>query len=122
MTEDDTFAGNLYELEKSLFRSDGKKTEEVEAVIGDEFVEFGSSGKIYNKKQTVEAIMQGPEGKIDIENFKAMQLSDDAALVTYTAVKFRVEEKTGKRSLRSSIWKLVKGKWQIVFHQGTLTE
>jgi hypothetical protein len=120
LLNDTTLTEFLCRLEKSLFRSvEGKTAAEIEAIINDEFVEFGSSGHIYNKKQAVEAISQTSDEKIVIKNFNAMELSREVILVTYIAVKYLKEGGNGEHSLRSSLWKFIEGKWQIVFHQGT---
>ncbi|GAB6522644.1 hypothetical protein bcgnr5398_47550 [Bacillus cereus] len=53
-----------------------------------------------------------------LSNFEICSLSDDTALATY-----RVRDETRmQNTLRSSIWKLIDEKWQMFFHQGTLTK
>ncbi len=51
---------------------------------------------------------EGEAPEIKVEEFGARELSATVVLVTYRSP-----------SLRSSIWVLRKGKWQLVFHQGT---
>jgi hypothetical protein len=56
-----------------------------------------------------------------IADFKIRTLAEGVILAAYTVESTGVEgNKTV--SLRSSIWKLVEGKWQIIFHQGTITQ
>ena len=62
------------------------------------------------------------EGLVEIflSDFEAKSLASGVILATYRAVK---HESDGRRSysLRSSIWKLIDGRWQMIFHQGTPT-
>jgi predicted lysophospholipase L1 biosynthesis ABC-type transport system permease subunit len=41
-------------------------------------------------------------------------------LVTYRLVVRRSDVEGEAHSLRSSIWKAINGRWQMIFHQGTL--
>lgn len=53
-----------------------------------------------------------------LSNFEINPLSENVVLATY-----RVYDRTREHhTLRSSIWKLIDGKWQMFFHQGTITK
>ena len=86
---------------------------EVEALLADDFCEFGSSGRVYDKPTTVERLRKDPgfDGPRTIVDFHARQLSATVALASY-----RIRE-TG--TLRSSIWRSDQGRWRMIFHQGT---
>lgn len=96
-----------------------KSREELENLLSDDFVEFGSSGKIYDKKTTIESMLAVSFGEISITGFNARFPSDDIALVTYEAQIRDGKTKYIKKSLRSSLWKREKTGWKILFHQGT---
>ena len=96
--------------------------EEISSLLSENFIEFGSSGKIYNKKQTIEALNQGSEDQIVINDFKTTLLTGEVVLVTYTAVRTYIAGDRNIKSLRSSIWKKLDGCWEIYFHQGTPLE
>lgn len=52
-----------------------------------------------------------------LHNFEIFPLSEGIVLSTYF-----INDITRKRNtLRSSIWKLIDGRWQLYFHQGTIT-
>lgn len=87
------------------------------SLLADEFVEFGSSGRIYNKEQIISTLVHQAAGEISICDLKMLPIAPQAALVTYKAT-INAEHKT-IHSLRSSLWLLREGRWQIVFHQGT---
>lgn len=81
------------------------------------FFEFGSSGNVWYKKDSV-----GGDGlsvrEMTLSNFEIYSISDDTVLATY-----RVRDETRiQNTLRSSIWKLIEGRWKMFFHQGTLTK
>jgi glyoxylase I family protein len=51
-------------------------------------------------------------------DFRSKRLAPGVALVTYS---IRREDSQPVHTLRSSIWQLRDGRWQLVFHQGTRT-
>ena len=111
-------AAYFFDLETSLHKSEIRKSPEAAAaLLADGFVEFGSSGRIWNKSSIVQS-MRGEEPhaqEIIVEDFVARELARDVVLVTYTSRTSTANQPT----LRSSIWKSIAGKWQMVFHQGT---
>ncbi len=82
-------------------------------VLADDFMEIGSSGKIYNKAEVIAALQVAEDSSIILRDFKLIALADNVALLTFAAVNKNIT------SLRSSIWRLNAGKWQLLFHQGT---
>lgn len=104
----------LFELETSLHKKEIRNSPAaVAALLADDFREFGSSGRVYDKSAIIEllrteAIASDP--KMTVENFVVRELSPNAALVTYLA---------SKSTLRSSIWRLSDSRWEMIFHQGT---
>ncbi len=103
------------------------------AVLADDFLEFGSSGRVYDKPAILELLRR--RGPIDftIENFRAVLLAPGVALATYEFVvrPAAAGGNTGtndaggsagaspRRSLRSSIFVEREGVWLMRFHQGT---
>ncbi len=83
-------------------------------VLADDFMEIGSVGKIYNKAEVITLLQAAEAQLISLSNFKLKCLAENVVLVTYIATKQQAI------SLRSSIWKLNEGNWQLIFHQSTL--
>ncbi|CQR52811.1 hypothetical protein PRIO_1039 [Paenibacillus riograndensis SBR5] len=83
-------------------------------LLADEFVEYGSSGRVWHKKD-----LMGEEGagmvELTLSEFALHPLSEDAVLATYKTL----NAKNGGYTLRSSIWRCRDGLWQMLFHQGT---
>jgi hypothetical protein len=110
-------------LEERLLQSDVRKSaEDVAALLAGDFIEFGSSGRIFNKQQIIAALQDETSIRISLTNFRVQLLAPDVSLITYLAIRLDATENQSASSLRSSIWKLIEGRWQIVFHQGTLSE
>jgi hypothetical protein len=106
----------LHDLEKRLQRPDIRHSpDELDALLADEFVEFGSSGRVYDKQGIINELAE--ESPIRV----SMTDADDLVLVTYRAAYSEGEDETIHHSFRSSIWKHIEGSWQMVFHQGTPT-
>lgn len=107
-------------LEERLLEPNIRKSpQELEGLIADDFTEFGSSGRIFNKQHVIEFLQLETSDKISILDFNTVELSQGIVLVTYKAVRFITSTGAEVSSLRSSIWKLIDGNWKLVFHQGT---
>lgn len=107
----------LRNLEERLLDPDIRQSSaEVGKLLADEFVEFGSSGTIYDKRSIIADLKQNPgnDKPFTISNFKAHELSPTVALVTYRIVE--------TNTLRSSIWRRKNDAWEMLFHQGTRAE
>jgi hypothetical protein len=112
----------LRELEERLLQPALRKSAQVVAdLLADEFIEFGSSGRVFNKQQIIENLQNEPPTQRAIVEFNTSVLAAGVVLVTYRMVKYNLAGEEPAYSLRSSIWKLIDDRWKIVFHQGTLT-
>ena len=89
----------------------------MERTLAPDFFEFGRSGRIYSREDTLGLESQPIDARLPLKNFEARLLSPDVALVTYiSAVTYNGVEDIGNRS---SIWSRTKIGWQLRFHQGT---
>jgi hypothetical protein len=114
---------HILDLEKELLKPETRKSSErISELLAEDFIEFCSSGKVYQYKKgdTWEAGTNSPQINWQIEDFGIKELSPDTVLATYKVIKNSEKDDTKKYSLRSSIWKLFNGDWKMVFHQGTL--
>lgn len=114
---------NLRELEEQLLRPDVRHSrEQVAALLADEFREFGSSGRIYDKQQILEELEDEGPARLSLSEFATVELAPGIVLATYQSSRQLGENESGEpeiRSLRSSLWMLRDGRWQMLFHQGT---
>lgn len=86
----------------------------VRELIHDDFVEFGSTGRVYNKRMLLDMLKGERHAEVVIREFAVRQLSADTALVTYRSV-----GEGGQEARRSSVWIRTDGSWKLAFHQGT---
>ena len=107
---------HLQQLEESHTGLEVRRIKEkLDAILADDFFEIGSSGYIYDKKECLETGVVLTEMKL--HNYEIYPLAHDIVLATY----FLVDTTRERNTLRSSIWKLIDGHWQLYFHQGTIT-
>ena len=118
---DTDLASELLALELALGRRDlAALPGGVDAVLDGRFVEFGASGRRWDRVAILEMLRDAPPADIVIESFAAAQLTDDVVLATYR-LRFGGPDGSRSASLRSSVWVQRDGRWRIRFHQGTAT-
>ncbi|SCB52380.1 GNAT family N-acetyltransferase [Rhizobium lusitanum] len=113
------------QLEQELHRPDIRSSREaVSARLADDFLEFGSSGRVYDKHLTTNSLAQeGPSDRVtlpEVRDFTARIIAEDAVLVLYRSVWQADGGLPERTTLRSSVWKLIDGRWRMAFHQGTI--
>lgn len=110
----------LKELEEALWIPSTRFNKEfMERVLSPEFFEFGRSGRIYNREETLLTPPQDIIAKLPFKNFKIHPVSKDVVLVTYTS---EVQKDKLESANRSSLWLKTSTSWQLLFHQGTPVE
>ena len=123
MEENNTTEQLLRQLEERLLQPAVRHSaESLDNLLADDFIEFGSSGRIYNKQQVIESLQQESPTRRELTDFKTLVLAEDVVFVTYRVVEQGDSDTQPIHSLRNSIWKWVDGRWQIAFHKGTLIE
>ncbi len=106
----------LASLEHSLWRTETRFDREwIEGVLAPDFFEFGRSGRIYNREETLAMPARAIDARI--EDFDVHLLGPDVAQVTYTTV----EDYAGDEQVanRSSLWSRTEDGWRLLFHQAT---
>jgi glyoxylase I family protein len=84
------------------------------ALIPDDFLEFGASGRTWDADAIREALARSPaEDPEELLDFTVAELAPGVVLATYRLGQPRP-------SNRSTVWLLRGGRWQVRFHQGTL--
>jgi hypothetical protein len=111
---------HIRQLEEELLCPEVRSSlERMEAVLAEDFLEIGLSGRIYDKKQVLQALLSEPEVHYEMMDFTMRPLAGEVLLVTYRTIRQEAPENPQVHSLRSSIWKKIEDRWQMVFHQGT---
>ena len=106
---------HLYTLEERLFHPD-RETNRADLIplLAEDFQEFCSSGRIMNRQQAIEALLDSTPRAATLSYFYVTLLAPNVALATYHATTLL------HVSHRSSIWVERDGHWQLFFHQGTI--
>ncbi len=80
------------------------------ALVADDFLEFGRSGRVWTRDSIRDLLDGPPDASLGSwEDVAVAELADGVALVTYRTA----------ATNRSSIWVRREGRWLIRFHQGT---
>jgi len=112
----------LHLLEERLLEPEVRKSEkELEVLLADDFIEFGSSGRTYKKQQVIDGLLISSTVQMTIMDFEVKFLAPGVILATYRVIKLNKQGQEINYSLRSSIWKLYEDRWKMVFHQGTIS-
>lgn len=111
----------LQKLEESLWKEKTRfDIQYMENILDPTFFEFGRSGRIYQREDTLYGIRpQTINATIPLESFQIHKITDEIYQTTYISevVYERIE-----RANRSSLWKYTNSGWKLLFHQGTPCE
>jgi hypothetical protein len=91
----------------------------MEQTLDKDFVEFGRSGRRYERAEMIFPAdqMQPIDIRLPLPDYSVDLIAPDVALVTYTSdVRY---DGTVHCARRSSLWRRVDGSWKLRFHQGT---
>ena len=87
-----------------------------------DFLEFGRSGNTYTRADILDRLPAETDHEtVHAQDFDAYPLADDIVLLTYKSAHVSADGQLEHHTLRSSLWKRSRSKWQMVFHQGTAT-
>ncbi|WP_225234957.1 nuclear transport factor 2 family protein [Klenkia terrae] len=104
------------EGELALLRPQVRSSAQAGELLHPDFVEFGSSGRVWTRPEIV-AAMAGELSLAGVElvvsGMGGTRLADDVVHLTYRT------ERDGVAVGRSSVWRRTGDRWQIWFHQGT---
>lgn len=113
---------DIQALEEALHRPGTRRSRTaIEALLAEDFVEFGASGAVYDRDDIIDLLVHGggETREVSSTDFALKPISGDAVLLTYESHEMR-NDGTERTALRSSIWRRQDGRWQMLFHQGTL--
>jgi hypothetical protein len=108
----------LTRLEESLWRAETRYDRDyMERILAPDFFEFGRSGRIYQREDTLGSRGGEIKAVIPFKNFQMRALAPNVVQVTYVSeVEYDGEIDIGNRS---SLWVKTPDGWKLTFHQGT---
>ena len=105
-------------LEESLWRAETRfDRDHMNEVLAPDFLEFGRSGRVYRREDTLDVPAQSGDATLPLAKFAVRSIAADVALVTYVSEVTYGQVK--EVANRSSLWSRHAGGWRIRFHQGT---
>jgi hypothetical protein len=110
----------LQRLEESLYLPETRFDQQyMDELLAPEFVEFGSSGRVWNRMQIIRTDPVEIAAKLPLPDLEIRLLGVEVALVTYRT-EMGLDFATAAN--RSSVWRFYPdGKWRLVEHQATPT-
>lgn len=111
----------LRRLEEDLWREETRfDIPYMKHLLAEDFIEFGRSGRTYDRESILAAPSQRIGAAIPLPNFKLRALSESVVQVTYDS--HIANEGKVTYAHRSSIWSRESDGWKLRFHQGTAYE
>jgi hypothetical protein len=118
-TSSQELAAHLFHLEQQLLEpSTRRDAAALTSLLAEDFREFGSSGRIYTRRQIIDALAAESPRTVTLSDPLCQQLAEDIALLTYRSTR-TIALKAASHTLRSSLWVYRDNRWQMLFHQGT---
>jgi hypothetical protein len=107
----------LERLEEELWREQTRfDTQRMGELISPDFFEFGRSGRVYHRQETLTVTHQTIDTVFPLPELHIRLLNDNIAQVTYnSAVTY---DGIVEYARRSSIWSRTTSGWMLRFHQG----
>ena len=110
-----TWQQELLDLETALADPEIRRSgEQLEDMFHPDFIELGSSGRVYDRQMIIEMMSKEVSAGVIIRDFNTATISEGTALVTYRSI-----GQSGEEARRSSIWVKSGERWLLRFHQGT---
>jgi hypothetical protein len=108
----------LQQLEEELWREETRfDMQRMQELIADDFLEFGRSGRVYRRQDTLKIESQPIDAVLPLLEFHARLLDENTAQVTYNSAV--TDDGAIEYARRSSIWSRTRSGWVLRFHQGT---
>jgi hypothetical protein len=112
---------NLRTLEESHLRYEVRSSPEcMRALLAEEFVEFGSSGRVFDRAAVIAPASGQGVFQSRLDDFAVRALAPGVVLTTYQLSTWSKSEDQARVTLHSSLWVHRSGQWMLLFHQGTL--
>ena len=117
---DSALADQLRALEERLLQPEVRRARaELTALLDEDFVEIGASGRRYDRAAIIAALAaDAAPGRVTLADFSARALAPDLVQLVFRTVR---DGDPPRAAWRSSLWRRRDGRWRMLFHQGTLT-
>ena len=87
------------------------------AILADEFIEIGQSGRLYDKASIIAALLASPQTHASMADLSVKRLSQDLILASYKTVN---PMRRTHPVCRHSLWQKLGEKWQLLYHEAEI--
>ena len=115
MTTDDDVT-DVLQFERELQTAECRRDRaRVGALLAEDFMEVGSSGRVWDRPSALELLggQTGGEAVIEVHDLTGRIIGDGFIMVRWDS------DRGGRRSRRTSLWRRDPAGWRLVYHQGT---
>lgn len=84
--------------------------EELACLLADDFLEFGGSGRVFDRQEVIATLPLQPKERFALTDFRLRLLAPTIALAMYRVVRSGGQQGAPQGSLRSSIWRCAAGR------------
>jgi hypothetical protein len=92
------------------------------ALLHTDFYEVGASGRTYARDEVLAEFRRAPpEYSIWAQDFDTQEVALGISLLRYQSAHVDSEGTLSRHATRTSLWQYSGSRWQLRFHQGTLT-
>lgn len=86
-TNHNDLSEHILKLEQKLLKPETRTSaKELSELLADDFIEFASNGKAYNKPEIINALQASSGEQMSISDFELRVLSDKVMMATYQAI------------------------------------
>lgn len=82
-------------------------------ILADDFEEIGASGRVYSRREALEALQNEASPAIVVHDITSRRLGLDTVLVHWRS------EIDGRSAVRTALWRMDPAGWRLVHHQAT---
>lgn len=96
--------------------------DQLETLLHPDFHEVGASGTVYTRVEVLAEFRGAPPTySVWAQDFEAREVVDGVTLLSYLSAHMSADGALSRHAARTSLWQYIGSRWQIRFHQGTLT-
>jgi hypothetical protein len=113
----DIDVAEVLRLERELQTAECRRDRaRVSALLAEDFIEVGASGRIWDRPSTLELLGAEPEDDavIEVSHLSGRVIGDGFVMAHWDS------DRGGRRARRTSLWRRESAGWRLVHHQGTL--
>jgi hypothetical protein len=104
---------------------EGSDRAHFDSLLVSDYFEVGASGRVYDRDLVLDIVVDryerdDPGVLNEVEDFRVREIAPDTFIATYTL--HQPDGHASRVTRRSTVWTNASGRWQAVYHQGTIVD